>query len=134
MCRLPRVVCHSIHVCVCRWTKGLSQSICGVYNMLLLHHHLLKHHREGSCLQAILFQICYEYKVRRLNNILIIGHLRATDISQCIYNHTHLTYCVNNHIGLWIALRMRCYLHLSACKMAWVRAKLKICRSMTVTP
>ena len=30
----------------------------------LLHPPLLKHHREGSCLQAIFFQICYEYKVR----------------------------------------------------------------------
>ena len=35
---------------------------------------LLKQHREGSCLQGILFQICYAYKVRRVNNILIIGH------------------------------------------------------------
>ena len=32
----------------------------------LLHHPLLKHHREGSCLQAILFQIYYEYNVCRL--------------------------------------------------------------------
>ena len=31
-------------------------------------------HGEGSYLQAILFQICYENKVRRVNNILIIGH------------------------------------------------------------
>ena len=29
----------------------------------LLHHLLLKHHLEGSCLQAILFQICHEYKL-----------------------------------------------------------------------
>ena len=40
---------------------------------------------EGSCLQAILFQICYEYQFRRLNNILIIGHLHDTDIRQCTY-------------------------------------------------
>ena len=40
----------------------------------LLQHPLLKQHREGSCLQGILFQICYEYKVRRVNNILIISH------------------------------------------------------------
>ena len=59
----------------------------------MLHHPLLKHHREGSCLQAILVQICYEYKVCRLN-ILILSHLCDTDIRQCIYNHTHLIYCV----------------------------------------
>ena len=40
----------------------------------LLQHPLLKQHREGSCLQGILFPICYEYKVRRVYNILIIGH------------------------------------------------------------
>ena len=40
----------------------------------LLQHPMLKQHREGACLQGILFQICYEYNVRRLNNILIIGH------------------------------------------------------------
>ena len=33
---------------------------------------------------GIFFQNCYEYKVRRLNNISIIGHLRDTDIRQCI--------------------------------------------------
>ena len=40
----------------------------------LLQHPFLKQHREGARLQGILFQICYEYKVRRVNNILIIGH------------------------------------------------------------
>ena len=55
--------------------------------------------KQGSCLQANFFQICYEYKVRRLNNILIIGHLRDTDIRQCIHNHTNLIYCVFSHIG-----------------------------------
>ena len=35
----------------------------------------------------------------RLNNILITGHLRDTDIGQCINNHTNLIYCVNSHIG-----------------------------------
>ena len=40
----------------------------------LLQIPLLKQHREGARLQGIIFQICYEYKVRsRLNNILIIG-------------------------------------------------------------
>ena len=71
-----------------------------------LHHPLLKHDREGSCLQAILFQICYEYKFRRFNNILIIDHVRDTDIRQCIHNHTHLIYCVNSSYS--IALIMRC--------------------------
>ena len=69
----------------------------------LLHHPLLKHHREGSCLQAIFFQICYEYKQTRLNNkkiILIIGYLGDTDyIRQCINNHANLIYCVNSQIG-----------------------------------
>ena len=45
------------------------------------------------------FQICYEYKARRLNNILIIGHLGDTDIRQCINNHTNLICCVNSHVG-----------------------------------
>ena len=51
-----------------------------------------------------MFQICYEYKVRRLNNILIIGNLRDTDIRQCIHNQINLIYCVNSHyrIGLII--------------------------------
>ena len=39
----------------------------------LLQHPFLKQHREGARSQGILFQICYEYKVRRVNNILIIG-------------------------------------------------------------
>ena len=38
-------------------------------------------------------------KDRRLNNTLIIGHLRDTDIRQCIYDHTNLIYCVNSYIG-----------------------------------
>ena len=38
-------------------------------------------YREGARLQGILFQICYEYKIRRLNNILIIGNPRDTDIN-----------------------------------------------------
>ena len=65
----------------------------------LLHHPLLKHHREGSCLQAILFQICYEYTVCRLNNILIIGHSVTLILDNVyVYNHTNLIYCVNSHI------------------------------------
>ena len=49
-------------------------------------------HREGAHLQGIFFfQICYEYKDRRLNNILIIGNPRDTDINrQCIHNQTNL--------------------------------------------
>ena len=49
----------------------------------------LEQHREGARLQGILFQICYEYKVRRLNNILIIGNPRDADIRQCIHNQTN---------------------------------------------
>ena len=52
----------------------------------LLQHPFLKQHREGARLQGFLFQICYEYKVHRLNNILIIGNPRDTDIRQCIHN------------------------------------------------
>ena len=72
-------VCHSV-TCLC---LPADEWLISIYlrraYVTLLHHPLLKHHREGSCLQAILFQICYEYKVRRFNNILIIGHLRDTD-------------------------------------------------------
>ena len=64
----------------------------------LLHHPLLKQNGEVSGLKGILFQICYEYKVCRLNNILIIGNLRDTDIRQCIHNQTNLIYCVNSHL------------------------------------
>ena len=81
---------------------------------------------------GILFQVCYEYKVRRLNNILIVGNLRDTDIRQCIHNQTNLIYCVNSHYR--IGLIMCCYLFLSACKMAWVWAKFKIRNHVTVTP
>ena len=98
----------------------------------LLHHPLLKQHREVSCLLGILFQICYEYKVRRLNNILIVSNLRDVDIRQCIHNQINLIYCVNSNYR--IGLIMRCYLFLSACKMAWVWAKFKICNPVTVTP
>ena len=52
----------------------------------------LEQHREGARLQRILFQICYEYKVCRLNNILIIGNPRDTDIRQCIHNQTNLIF------------------------------------------
>ena len=92
----------------------------------------LEQHREGAPLQAILFQICYEYKVRRMNNILIIGNLRDTDIRQCIHNQTNLIYCVNSHY--MIGLIVRCYLFLRACKMAWVWAKFKIRNPVSVTP
>ena len=92
----------------------------------------LEQHREGARLQGILFQICYEYKVRRLNNILIIGNPRDTDIRQFIHNQTNLIYCVNSHYR--IGLIMRCYLFLSACKMAWVWAKFKKHNPVTVTP
>ena len=61
---------------------------CMLLYVTLLHHPLLKHHREGSCLQAILFQICYEYTVRRLNNILIIGHSVTLILDNvCIQSH-----------------------------------------------
>ena len=76
-------------------------------------------------MQGIVFQICYEYKVCRLNNILIIGNPRDTDIRQSIHNQTHLIYCLNSQYTR-IGLIMRCYLFLSACKMAWVWAKFKI--------
>ena len=56
----------------------------------------LEQHREGARLQGILFQICYEYKVCRLNNILNIGNPRDTDSRQCIHNQTNLIYCVNS--------------------------------------
>ena len=75
----------------------------------------LEQHPVGSSWQVIMFQICYEYKVRRLNNILIIGNLRDTDIRQCIHNQINLIYCVNSHYR--IGLIMRCHLFLSACKM-----------------
>ena len=94
----------------------------------------LEQHREGALLQGILFQICYEYKVRRLNNILIIGNPRDTDIRQCIHNQTNLIYCVNNIRPYRIGLIMHCYLFLSACKMAWIWAKFKIRNPVTVTP
>ena len=58
----------------------------------LLQHPLLKQHREGSCLQGIILQICYEYKVCRVNNILVIGH-PVTLILDNVYNHTNLIYC-----------------------------------------
>ena len=51
-----------------------------------------------------------------LKNILVIGNLCDTDIRQCIHNQTNLIYCVNSHYR--IGLIMRCYLFLSACKMA----------------
>ena len=96
----------------------------------------LEQHREGARLEGILFQICYEYKVRWLNNILIIGNPRDTDIRQCIHNQTNFIYCVNNHLyrPYRIGLIMRCYLFLSACEMAWVWAKYKIRNPVKVTP
>ena len=48
--------------------------------------------------QAI-FSGLLRIQARKLNNILIIGHLRDTDVRQYINNHTHLIYCVNNHTG-----------------------------------
>ena len=48
------------------------------------------------------------------------------------YSQTNLIYCVNSHYR--IGLIMRCYLFLSACKMAWVWEKLKIRNPVTVTP
>ena len=53
----------------------------------------LEQNREGARLQGILFQICYEYKVRRLNNILIIGNPRDTDIRQCTFPTITLCLC-----------------------------------------
>ena len=92
-------VCHSMTYLCLPVDEGLISIYLRHAYVTLLHHPLLKHYREGSCLQAILFQICYECKVCRVNNILIIGHLRDTDIRQCIHNHTNLVYCVNSHIG-----------------------------------
>ena len=82
---VPRVVCHPM-TCLC---LPVDEGLISIYlpraYVTLLQHPLLKQHREGSCLQGILFQICYENKVRRVNNILIIGHPRDTDIRQsCI--------------------------------------------------
>ena len=102
------------------------------YVTLLQHPFLNNIEKVRVCSPGILFQICYEYKVRRLNNILIIGNPRDTDIRQCIHNQTNLIYCVNSHYR--IGLIMRCYLFLSACKMAWVWAKFKIPNPVTVTP
>ena len=65
--------------------RRVNLNLFAVYICTWLHNPLLKYHQEGSCLQAILFQICYEYNVRRLNNILINGHLHDTDIRLCIY-------------------------------------------------
>ena len=48
--------------------RGVNVNLFGRAYVTLLHHLLLKQHQEGSCLQAIFFQICYEYKARRLNN------------------------------------------------------------------
>ena len=71
------------------------------------------------------------YKVRRVNNILIIGNPVTLILDNVyIYNDTNLIYSVNSYR---IALIMRCYLILSACKMAWVWAKCKICHPVTVT-
>ena len=58
----------------------------------LLQHPFWKQHREGTRLQGILFQICYEYKVRRVNNILIIGH-PVTLILDNIQSHTFDLLC-----------------------------------------
>ena len=44
---------------------------------------------------GIIFQICYEYKARRVNNILIIDH-PVTLILDNLYNHTNFIYCVNS--------------------------------------
>ena len=64
-------------------------------HVTLLQHPLLKQEKVRVC-RELFFQICYEYKVRRVNNILIIGHLRDTDIiRQCIHNQTNLIYYVN---------------------------------------
>ena len=68
-------------------------------------------------------------RMQRLNNILIVGNLRDADIRQCIHNQTNLIYCVNSHYR--IGLIMRCYLFLSACKMAWVWEKFKIRNPVT---
>ena len=98
----------------------------------ILEHPFLNNIEKSARLQGILFQICYEYKVRKLNNILIIGNPRDTDIRQCIHNQTNFIYCVISHYR--IGLIMRCYLFLSECKMAWIWAKFKICNPVTVTP
>ena len=60
---------------------------CKLYYVTLLQHPLLKQHQEGLCLQGILFQICYAYKVRRVNNILI-GH-PVTLILDNVYIQSH---------------------------------------------
>ena len=107
------------------------------YNSYIVATSFLEQHREGGRLEGILFQICYEYKVRRLNNILIIGNARDTDIRQCI--HRQILFIVlitiySVYRPYRIGLIMRCYLFLSACEMAWVWAKYKIRNPVTVTP
>ena len=90
----------------------------------LLQHPFLNNIEKVRVCREFFFLICCEYKVRRLNNILIIGNPRDINIRQCIHNQTNLIYCVNSHYG--IGLIMRCYLFLSACKMARVWAKFVI--------
>ena len=53
---------------------------CIMLHCTLLHHPLLKYHREEVFVGKIIFQICYEYNVCKLNNILISSHLRDTNI------------------------------------------------------
>ena len=75
---LPRVVCHST-MSVFAGGRRVNLKLFAACICYIVASSSLKHHRDGSCLQAIVFQISYEYKVRRLYNILIIGHLRGTD-------------------------------------------------------
>ena len=86
----------------------------------------------AACICYIVASSSVETTSRSLNNILIVGNLRDADIRQCIHSQTNLIYCVNSHYR--IGLIMRCYLFLSACKMAWVWEKLKIRNTVTVTP
>ena len=54
---------------------------------------------------GILFQICYAYKVRRVNNILIVGHPVTLILDNVyIYNHTDLIYCVNLSFDICIVI------------------------------
>ena len=82
-----------LHVCVCRWTKGNLNLFAACIRYIVASSPVETPSRRFvvACRGLILFQICYEYNVRRLNIILIIGHLRDTDIRQCrIYTITQI--------------------------------------------
>ena len=93
-------MCHPV-TCLC---LPVDEGLISIYlprpYVTLLQHRFLKQHRDGARLQGILFQICYEYKVRRVNNILIISHPVTLILDNIyIYNHTNFIYCVNSYIN-----------------------------------